>query len=359
MKTLHTIKFWAAWTLAVGLWLAEPFLSMRYYEVTQRLRFYPTNADSILIPIFWSFLVALVGAPFWFLLCRLAFRHLAGPFKQPPHMPPPVPPKALGIVFNRFKPSNWGRVRACLAIGTALVFGFIIYTQMESARGYDRFYDIMQKSDFSNLSELAVYLKISSYGWAVVWGILGICFIARILAGKDSNIYTKTIITPIMILAWVVAFAGAFAEGKVLWDKTEVRDQCVLDALAKEKEFCGTWQIDASNFGSRTLPVQSFREFKVVIHPGGSFTAKGIPPGILFNGSNHNTECSGTWKLTKFQGNEIYPIRFSIKNEQGHVSNYFDTKLEFENGKYVISMVEFNSEDTIPIVRTSTSTGEP
>jgi len=353
MKILHAIKFWAAWTLAVGLWVAEPFLSMRYFEVTQRLGYYPTNADSIGIPIFWSFLVAFAGAPFWFLFCRLAFRHLSGPFRTPPHLPPPVPPKALGMVFNRFNPSKWGLLRACLATVVALVFGYITYTLVESARGSDHLYNKLQNSDFSNLSELAVYLKISSYGWAVIWSILGICFIARIMAGKDCNVEARTKVTPILILAWGVTFAVAVAEASILWDKTEVRDRHELEAIKKEKELYGTWQSNAAKAASNNTAVGSFRDLKIIIYPGGSFTAKGVPPGIFFNNSDHNADCSGFWTL---RYKDSYHLDFNINRSADCAHGSYGGLLELVNGHFVFNL---GFEESINLVRTSTSTGEP
>ena len=264
-----------------------------------------------------------------------------------------MPPKAQAKLYGRFEPANRGRVRACLAMVTALIFGYITYTLVESARGYDHLYNKMQNSDFSNLSDLVVYLRMSSYGWAIVWGILGICFIARIMAGKDSNVYTKTIVTPILILAWVVTFAAAVAGGKVLWDKTEVRNKHELEALAKEKELHGTWQPDAAMAASNTPTAESYRDFRIIIHPGGSFTATGVPPGMFFNNSSHKAECSGTLRLTH---RDSYDIDFNINRSSYRAVGSYGGSLEVVNGNFVIVL---DSDESIRLVRTSTSTGGP
>jgi hypothetical protein len=180
MKTFHAIKLWVAWVLAMGLWLADPFLSMRYYEVTQRLRFYPTAADSIGIPILGAFFMAIVGLPFWFFFCRKAFRHLSGPFM----------------------PIKWPPTRIWATLGITLAFGFCIYSNMQSARHYHFLFQKMRQSEFAHLSELAHYLMISSYGWAILWVILGMCCLTGIHRGKPADVPSSPKI-PLVMMATI------------------------------------------------------------------------------------------------------------------------------------------------------------
>jgi len=64
------------WILALSLWVTRPFLVANFLILTQRLNWYPTNADSIGIPIIGAWILALVGFPFWIGFCHGAFKNL-------------------------------------------------------------------------------------------------------------------------------------------------------------------------------------------------------------------------------------------------------------------------------------------
>lgn len=328
MKIFHAIKFWGVWSLAIGLWVVDPFLSMRYYEVTARLDFYPVNADSIGIPILGAFSIAIGGLPFWFSFCRKAFRQLSEPLK-----------------LFRWEPTKMWR-----PIGITLAFCLCIFLNIQSARHYYGLIYLMEKSEFSHLSELAVYLLISSIGWAILWMILGSCFIAGIKAGKEDVVHSNTKVSPLMIVGWLAAFILASKVGADIWRRTVVMSKDELQALSKEGEFAGTWHLDMTEFSSKDIPMELFREFRVILHQDGSFAAEGVPAGIFFNKSGDNAAFSGTWRLTYHND---YRLRFSVNDVQGRWSG-IQGQLLLKNGQFLIGVG--NQNHSVNMVRTSPST---
>lgn len=352
MKILHAIKYWAAWSLAICVWVAEPFLSAMYYSVTRKLHYYPDHEDNIIIPITKAVLIAIIGAPIWFLTCRAAFRNLPGPFWRPKHLPPIQPPKVFSVVFRKCAPGVWVIFRICLCIMIVVVFGFFICVNMVSITDHEELLSDILKSDLSHLSGLVLLLNISSYGWAVLWALLGICFIARIMAGKDYNIDTRPKITPVMIMIGYIAFFAAIAGGSLALDYKTKNYKHLFDLDVKEKDLYGTWLLDASKFNSKTYTLESFRDFKVIIHPGGSFTAKGVPPGIFFNRSSHNAECAGKCILHT-KDNSDY-IDFVVHGADDCGPGEHNTAIRRVKGQFLFDL---GDGDSIPVVQTSTSTG--
>lgn len=210
----------------------------------------------------------------------------------------------------------------------------------------------MQESKFSHLTELAIYLKILSIGWAILWGILCICFIAGINAGKETKVHTRPKISAIMTLSWVAVFALAIAGGKVLWRRTIVRNQDELKALSKETQVVGTWQIDATTFHSEDYKLESFRDFRVIMYPSGSFAAVGVPPGIFFNEKGDNPTFRGNWKLSYY--NE-YRINFIVNDGHGHSGGSIGIPIQWENGHFALDVGSNNEFFTL--IRINASTG--
>lgn len=330
MKIFNLTILWLAWSLAVGLWVADPFLSMRYYEVTQRLKFYPTNADSIGIPIFGAFFIAIIGLPVWLFSCRKAFRQLSVPWK----------------------PFDWGWTKLLSDIAITFAFGFCIYWNIQSAKHYDYLFHKMQESNYSHLTELATYLKISSFGWAILWVILCSCLFGKINAGEEVEVPIRPKISWIMILCWIGTFFLAVAGGSVLWKRTIVRSQDELEALSKENQVVGTWQIDVTRFHSKDYNLESFRDFRVIMDSSGDFAAVGVPRGIFFNKKGNNSAFKGTWKLSYY--NE-YHINFIVNDVHGPGASSIGIPIRWENGHAVFDVGE--NSDSINLIRVSSSTG--
>jgi len=351
MKTLHTIKYWVAWSLAICVWVAEPFLSAMYYAVTRKLNYYPEHEDNIIIPITKAVFIAIIGAPIWFLICRAAFRNLPGPFWRPKHLPPIHPPKVCSRVFGKLAPAIWVLFRICLCLLIVVAFGFFICVNMVSISDHKELLSVILKSDLSHLSGLVLLLNISSCGWAILWALLAICFIARIMAGKDYNAENRPKITSGMIMLVFVAFGATLAGGGLFLHYKTKHDGHIFDLYVKEQDLYGTWLLDASKFNSKTYTLESFCDFKVIIHPGGSFTAKGVPPGIFFNRSSHIAECAGKCILHEKHNSDY--IDFVVHGADDCGPGEQNTAIRRIKGQFVFDL---GNGDSIPVVQTSTST---
>lgn len=69
-------KTWLAWAFALALWICHPTISANYLVLTQQLRWYPVNADSIGIPVAGACMLGVIGFPFWIAFCYQAFKNL-------------------------------------------------------------------------------------------------------------------------------------------------------------------------------------------------------------------------------------------------------------------------------------------
>lgn len=145
------------WCLSTVLWVAHPFIMMKYWSVTQRLGWYPPEADSILIPIMGDFLLAIVGYPVMFILCRKATRRVRAP-------------------FNLFR---WDKSRPVRSAMISLVFLLLAASSTVSVFHSLRLLAEIRASRFSHMQDAAVYRIVFSMGWVVLWMVLRSCFMTR------------------------------------------------------------------------------------------------------------------------------------------------------------------------------------
>jgi hypothetical protein len=141
------------WLLASSLWAAQPYLQQNFLILTQQLRWYPVQADSIGIPILGAFMMAIIGAPFWLVFCYRSFKRL------PRHRSCFAP-----------APTAWRQhpVRS-------LVLGCFILLTLWSLSTNVRLYTELVHSSYSTYAYFAICNGAASVGWALLWWILLNC----------------------------------------------------------------------------------------------------------------------------------------------------------------------------------------
>ncbi len=170
MKNLRSPIVWLIWSLSTVLWVAHPFIMMKYLEVTQRLGWYPPEADSIGIPIVGGFLLAIVGYPVMFVLCRKATRCLTTP-------------------FSLFR---WDTSRPWRSALVSLVFFALVASSIHSALHSRRLLDEIRASQFSQMQDAAVYRMVFSLGWVALWLVLRSCFMTAPNRSAAPNLRSES-----------------------------------------------------------------------------------------------------------------------------------------------------------------------
>jgi hypothetical protein len=145
------------WGLATILWVAHPFIMMKYFVVTQRLRWYPTQADSIGIPIIGGFFLAIVGYPLFFIFCRKATRNIA----------------------ESYSFFSWDVDRPIRSLMISLIFIALAGLSVQSVFHSYRLLDEIRNSDFFAMQDAAIYRVAFSFGWVVFWLVMRGCFMTQ------------------------------------------------------------------------------------------------------------------------------------------------------------------------------------
>lgn len=149
-------KPWSLWMLAMFLWMAQPILIGKFLIITQHLRWYPSGADSIGIPMFGAIVFALFGLPVWWMICRTAFH----PY-----------PKA-GLL-------EWSSAHSIYSTITTLIFAGCVALNIGSGLESIRLYREVKSSALEEVSPFAIYRMGASLGWIAIWLAMRSCFIAR------------------------------------------------------------------------------------------------------------------------------------------------------------------------------------
>ena len=137
------------WILALSLWVTRPFLQANFLILTQQLHWYPTEADSIGIPILGAWMLALVGFPFWIGFCHGAFKNL----------------RREGSCL-RWTPKV-GRKR----LQTIVLGGFLLLALLGLWADGRLFVDLLH-SDYARYSYFAISSAGASVGWILLWLIV-------------------------------------------------------------------------------------------------------------------------------------------------------------------------------------------
>ena len=157
MKIPRTPFVFFIWTLSTILWVAHPFIMMKYFEVTQRLGWYPPEADSIGIPIIGGFFLAIAGYPLLFVLCRKATRNIA----------------------HSFSFFSWDMSRGWRSLTISLIFLALAGLSVQSVIHSHRLLGEIRASEFLEMQDAAIYRVVFSLGWVVFWLVMRGCFMTQ------------------------------------------------------------------------------------------------------------------------------------------------------------------------------------
>ena len=146
---------WAAYVLAVGLWISAPFENIPYYTLTQSLGYYPVHADSIAIPIMGGFFLGILGLPFWLFFCYKAFQRLPEPLLFFPDFSEPV---------KRHRLISW-------------LFFLLALSCLWSATGNFPLFLKLLTPKYAGMWVWPVYFTISALSWMLLWLVFRVCFL--------------------------------------------------------------------------------------------------------------------------------------------------------------------------------------
>jgi hypothetical protein len=154
MKIPRIAAKWIIWLLGISLWGIHPLIMISYYEVTQRLGWYPPEADSIGIPIIGGFVVAVVGLPFFIMMCLRAVRRIT----------------------DRLNVLEWDTERVWRSTIVTLLFGFFAFLSMQSIYFSFRLLQEIKESPFAE-HQLPTFIRMAlSVGWITFWLLIRSCF---------------------------------------------------------------------------------------------------------------------------------------------------------------------------------------
>lgn len=155
MKIPRKIAKRMVWLLGLTLWIIHPFIMISYFEVTQRLRWYPSDGDSIGIPIIGGFINAVIGLPFLIILCL----------------------RASGRVTGSLNVFEWDDARRWRSAVTTAIFGLFAFVSIQSLYFS---YELLQEIEEAQLHEyrLPTLIRMAlSVGWITFWILIRGCFV--------------------------------------------------------------------------------------------------------------------------------------------------------------------------------------
>ncbi len=163
---------WAAWFLALGLWVSMPFDNIPYFTLTQSLGYYPVHADSIGIPIMGGFFFGILGLPFWIYFCCRAFRRLPDPLLFFPDFPEPV---------KRHRLISW-------------LFSLLALSCLWSAMGNLPLFLRLLPPKYTGMWVWPMYFTISALSWMLLWLVFRVCFLNPVKNhGSAENVDSQSL----------------------------------------------------------------------------------------------------------------------------------------------------------------------
>jgi len=145
------------WSLGLFLWIVHPFIMSKYYMATQRLNWYPPEADSIGIPIIGGFITSLVILPLFIFICY----------------------RATSRIPTSLKMLEWNKKRVWKSTIITTIFGILIFFSLSSIY-YS--YDLLEEIKNASLTQyefVPIIRMILSLGWILLWMLLRSCFLSQ------------------------------------------------------------------------------------------------------------------------------------------------------------------------------------
>lgn len=158
-------RSWPTWVLAIAVWVTAPGLSEKYFTITQALGWYSPDADTIALPIAGNYIFAVIGFPFWLILCYFAFTQF---------------PSSQSIFA--WDPRHW-----VYSSVTTIIFALLmLFNALEFVGYFPLYREIVSNGDPRDAIHV-IFLCIASAGWILTWLCMRSCFIAKRIAEKPKN----------------------------------------------------------------------------------------------------------------------------------------------------------------------------